>query len=562
MSIIITDQEKISVSRAVNYLITPSEESEESLREVAALHVGALYGQRRATGQSHADAVAAVEWQMAKWYSRPAQFCSVSPNTPLVTIEDAEVIALGDAVLPVIREEQGAVSLASIVDIGSQYGVLRQQQKPHDKSTATCRAVAYEWYGRTVPVNSLPSVYPKIQGRLRIQNGCFVDDAGPTLPLFCHAGDLFALWIRNSVRATEQLKVVADAGYQGIRVWTLLDGFFPGNWWTSKDRNVGPTMFSSYWTELERFMQTVNTLGLKLALSQGDIGQLGTDMEKRKAFARRVAATAKAADGTGHVVAFFDGGNEAWQTGEPDPVRLAAFVQAYRDGGGTALLTLTSPPGEEVAELNAFSIDPADIYDVHGYRGGRFYDKIRHIFSIAYEGLPKRRLGIQSEPAGSGTLVSVTDNINELNHAAVGLLGVMSLLTRQAWVWFSGEGVWVQAGLETEAGFANTPKLCALLPKDLMQFQSLQHSGETWAKTRLVDRGISHECRMDGARHTDGRFVYLFYGVPGTHTFRAARKFSGTFYHPETLVAEPVSYNAGDSFTLSWDRGLVFIGTV
>ena len=104
MSIIITDQEKLSVSRAVNYLITPSEESEESLREVAALHVGALYGQRRATGQSHTDAVAAVEWQMAKWYSRPAQFCSVSPNTPLVTIEDAEVIALGDAVLPVIRE--------------------------------------------------------------------------------------------------------------------------------------------------------------------------------------------------------------------------------------------------------------------------------------------------------------------------------------------------------------------------------------------------------------------------------------------------------------------------
>ena len=409
-----------------------------------------------------------------------------------------------------------------------------------------------------MPVNSLPSVYPKIQGRLRIQNGCFVDDAGPTLPLFCHAGDLFALWIRNSVRATEQLKVVADAGYQGIRVWTLLGG----DYWTSKDRNVGPTMSSSYWTELERFMQTVNTLGLKLALSQGDIGQLGTDMEKRKAFARRVAATAKAADGTGHVVAFFDGGNEAWQTGEPDPVRLAAFVQAYRDGGGTALLTLTSPPGEEAAELNAFSIDPADIYDVHGYRGGRFYDKIRHIFSIAYEGLPKRRLGIQSEPAGSGKLVSVTDNINELNHAAVGLLGVMSLLTRQAWVWFSGEGVWVQAGLETEAGFANTPKLCALLPKDLMQFQSLQHSGETWAKTRLVDRGITHECRMDGARHTDGRFVYLFYGMPGTHSFRAARKFSGTFYHPETLVAEPVSYNAGDSFTLSWDRGLVFIGTV
>ena len=408
---------------------------------------------------------------------------------------------------------------------------------------------------REIPVVERPLV-----GRLRIEQNAFVDDTGTVLPLFAHAGDLFALWTRDRDRVRGQLNLLAQAGYHGVRVWTLLSG----SYWEKMHggRTVNPGSTPNYWTEWRDFVQECADRKLRLVVSQGDIGTLGDNMTDRKAFAVKLAEVGRAVDSTGYVYAFFDGGNEAWQTGEPDPVRLAQFVQAYKSAGGTALLTLTSPRTEEAHELDAFSIDPADCYDVHGSRDGHFWDKIRHIFSIPYEGKPKRKLGIQSDPNGSGDLVSVTTNKQELNDEAIVALALQSLIARQSYVWFSGEGVSIDKGLQVENGFWNTPKICALLPKDVMTYTTLHHSGNTWSQLRIVDQGISHEVRVDGAQHSDGRCVYLFYGEPGTHQFRAARNFSGTFYHPATGDATPVNKKAGEVFNVSWDRARLFVGRV
>lgn len=430
----------------------------------------------------------------------------------------------------------------------------------HDKVLLTQNTQLAVNFEPTAPVvvPAAPVVYPKLRGQLRIEANRFVDDSGPVLPVFAHAGDIFALYKRNPALVYDQLDKMAAAGYQGFRFWTILGG----EYWEKPDRHIGPKYFGEeYYVLLKSFMQEAHARGLRLVASQGDIGQLG-NIEQRKAFARRFAQIAREVDGTGHLVAFFDGGNEAWQTGEPDPQRLAQFVQAYRDAGGTALLTLSSPPGEDKKELDDFSIDPAQCYDVHGYRGGRAYDKIRHIFSLPYEGKPNRKLGIQSEPPGNGALVSVTDNKQELNHEAVALLGLMSLICRQAWVWFSGEGVRIQAGLETEQGFAATPKAAAFLPSDVMSFSTLHHSGDTWSSIRIVDRGVTHESRVDGVQHSDGRVVYLFYGEPGTHTFRAAKNFSGQLIHPATGESHPLSVKAGETFSLDWQWGRLFIGKI
>lgn len=400
----------------------------------------------------------------------------------------------------------------------------------------------------------LPSPYPRINGQLRVDGKRFVDDAGITLPLFAHAGDLFALFVRDRNRAVQEIEKIAAAGYQGIRVWTVL----VGPYWERPDRDVSPTKYADYWERWDDFLTVVNSEDLKLVVSQGDMNRWSTNLPTREAFAVQLAQ-AEQRIGNG-IYAFLDAGNETWQNGEPDPVRLAAFVTAYRRAGGRAVLTLTSPPGEEAQELNEYSIDPAECYDVHGSRANRFYDKIRHIFSIAYEGNPRRALGIQSEPTGSGDLVSVTDNKEELNHEAVSAMAVMSLIARQAWVWFSGEGVRIQQSLDIEQGFASVPKIAALLPKDLMTFNLLLHSGDTWRRERLVDQGITHEVRMDGAQSNDGRCVYLFYGEPGTHQFRAARNFSGTLYNPATARGEWISKKQGETFTLTWDRARLFIG--
>lgn len=400
----------------------------------------------------------------------------------------------------------------------------------------------------------LPVVYPRIQGQLRVDGAQFVDDGGLVLPLFAHAGDLFSLYVRHEEQALGEIQKIADAGYQGFRVWTVLRGPY----WEQKNRDVTPTGSVGYWDKWELFCRAVDRAELKLVVSQGDMNAWTDKLDRRVEFAQQLAKVERLV-GNG-IYAFLDGGNESWQNGENDPARLAQFVSAYRAAGGRAVLTLTSPPGEEKHELDAFSINPADCYDVHGYRGGRAYDKIRHIFSIPYEGKPARKLGIQSEPAGSGELVSVTDNKDELDHEAVALMGVMSLIARQAWVWFSGEGVMIRAGIETENGFVATPKLAALLPRDVMSFGTFHHSGDSWKNIRLVDQGVTHESRVDGAQHADGRCVYLFYGEPGTHTFRAARNFEGELIHPGTGETQALSVKKGETFSVAWQWGRLFVG--
>jgi len=506
-----------------------------------------------------------LSWLFQWLFGRPDPTPVPEPSIPRATIA---VVVTDDAGLPVegatfrlndeLRRTTDANGYAAIeVNQGDVYYAVEREKyvAVHQKVLLTQNTQIPVTLTREIPVVERPLV-----GRLRIEHNAFVDDTGPVLPLFAHAGDMFALWTRDRDRVREQLNLLAVAGYQGLRVWTLLSGPY----WERMHggRTVGPKSTTNYWMEWRDFVSEVHARKLRLVVSQGDIGTLGDNMTDRKAFAAKMAEIARAVDTTGYVYAFFDGGNEAWQTGERDPQRLAQFVQAYKSAGGTALLTLTSPQSEEAAELDAYSIDPADCYDVHGSRDGRFWDKIRHIFSIPYEGKPKRKLGIQSEPNGSGELVSVTTNKQELNDEAIAALALQSLISRQAYVWFSGEGVSINKGLQGENGFWNTPKVCALLPTDVMTYATFHHSGETWSHVRIVDQGISHEVRVDGAQHANGRCVYLFYGEPGTHQFRAARNFQGAFYHPVTGEATPVKKTAGELFTVSWDRARVFIGTV
>jgi len=415
-----------------------------------------------------------------------------------------------------------------------------------------------------VPVHPFP-----LRGRLRLQGTVFVHDDGAVNPCFAHAGDLFALYVRDKQRATDEMSKMTVVGYHGARVWTLLGG----EYWEKEDRHVGPDITPDYWPLWDEFLQEMHARKLRLVVSQGDIGQLDNDSGSalrdgvrrlrnssgRTAFAQRMARAALDCDGTGSIYAFFDGGNEAWQTGEPDPERLAEFVQAYKDAGGTALLTLTSPPGEEKAELDAYSIAPADCFDVHSYRGGHWYDKRRHIFSIPYEGKPNKKNGIGSEPPGNGDLVSVTDNKDELNHEAVACLAAMSFIGRMAFVWFSGEGVRIQQGLETQEGFEACPRISQLLPRDVMSFATMHHSGNSWERERVLVPP-DDVVRIDGATHTDGRFAYVLDGPAGTHSLRVQRDFTGSLINPATGEAVAVEGRAGQTLSLSWERGRVLVG--
>lgn len=403
------------------------------------------------------------------------------------------------------------------------------------------------------PVTPIRNSSP-IVGQLRIGENCFVDDTGCVLPLYAHAGDLFSLYTRDPVRVQNQLNTIAATGYHGIRTWATLGCGKPttcaaSDYWVG--REVGPDVTPDYWLQVERFLNELRARDLRVVWSQGDVGQLKDRQGYMGAFARLDLAGSP-------VVDWLDCGNEAWQTGEPDASALARCVGYYRAAGGRALLTLTSPPGENKEELDAYSIPPADAYDVHSYRGGHSWDKRRHIFSIPYEGKPEKRFGINSEPPGGGALVSASENKHELDDEAVALLGVAAAYSRQAWVWFSGQGVKLGTGLEHDPGFYSTPRLMGYLPRDIMTFSTLHHSGASWSRNRVLEP--LGEIRIDGRQSNDGRFVYTIDGPSGTYDLRVAQAFSGRICDTINAMCTPIDRNAGDVLSLTFVRGRVLIG--
>ena len=409
------------------------------------------------------------------------------------------------------------------------------------------------------PVN--PQVPDPIAGLLRIVNGTtYADDSGPVLPTYAHAGDLLSIYVRDRPRARDQLDRVALAGYHGVRTWLNLGcgpntaaGCTHGAYW--KGREVGPDITPAYWDQVRDFMADLADRRLRLVASQGDIGQL----KDRRDFMQRL----RALDDARHVIDWLDCGNEAWQTGEPDPARLAQCVSYF--GGGSALRTLTDAPiygaGIPAAEqIDRFSIAPADAFDIHSFRGGHSWDKRRHIWGYTYcgEGCPRLKTGIGSEPPGNGRRVSAIENRDELDDEGVALLALASHLGRQAFVWFSGEGVIQDQGLQVEAGFVSVPRAVALLPKDVYTYDTSHHSGTTFQGIRILEP--AGEVRIDGRQAADGRFAYTIDGPQGSYRLRVVRPFNGELCHPGTGQCEVVVKAAGDTLDLTFTRGRLLKG--
>lgn len=379
-------------------------------------------------------------------------------------------------------------------------------------------------------------------GRLEVADG-FVDATGPVLPLYAHAGNLFSLFTRDRGRALQQLDVVAAAGYRGVRVWSSLGGAY----WAGD--HVGPDVTPDYWAHVEAFARALTERGLRAVWSQGDVGQI----RDRRAYMTRLAAV----DAAVPFIDFIDCGNEAWQTGEPDPARLAQCVGYYQAAGGLGIRSLTSPPGETKDVLDAFSVPPAQVWDVHSWRDGHWYDKRRHIFSIPYEQRPRLRYGINSEPPGGGVLVSASANKHELDDEAVAMFAAAAAIGRQAFVWFSGEGVKIRTGLETEPGFWSSPKVTALLPRDVMRWPTLFHSGTTFAGTRILaaDGEVRIDCAQNGPQ-----FACTIDGPSGDYALAVERSFAGRLCHPGTGACTDVSATRGQRLPVSFTRGRVFVG--
>lgn len=366
-----------------------------------------------------------------------------------------------------------------------------------------------------------------VVGQLQIvSGGGFVESQRPALPILWHMGDVFSLVAHGKIGIAE--RIISNgrrAGFHGFRGWPTLGlddrggGFWAG-------RQVGPTYENIYGRGYDAWERVVTDVfhlaadhGLGIQISQGDVRPVA--IPDRREYAERLGNLINRLDP--RRVLLWEGANESRDTGEPSAAALAQFALWFWQVCPAPLIGLSAYTGtEDVAILNDFSRYPADVFMCHGYRGGRWWDKVRHVFSLVYEGRPAKRLGWQGEPAGPGHWVSAIDNKHELDDAWSQLMACMSLMTRQAFVWFSGPGVISDEPerIEDMPGWNSVAHVRALLPSDLMWYSRLFHGGDTWRNVRVFR--AHEEVRADHAMHDDGRFACLIYG-PGSLDLEQSR---------------------------------------
>lgn len=413
--------------------------------------------------------------------------------------------------------------------------------------------------------------YAGIQGQLRVDGLTFRDDRGLVLPLLCHFGEAFSAYVRRPDAVREELDRIRAAGYDGIRFWDTL-GYYdrnrPGdaNQWSAwYGREVSPIAFvafsgetkpatPNYYDHLRAFLIELRDRNLVAQHSRGDMNSW--TFQQILAHCRRVGEIQREVGST--VIALNESLNEAFQNGVPEADRLRQMGDAL----GTHALRGNSCGDDKYGGETPEEIDrlKRDVAVIHGYRQGESHNRIGHIHAVGYETLPKAGVPAwQGEPAGPGNGVSVG---REEHAEALCLMAAMSLATRQAWVYMSGNGVFWNGSIKDMTGFASVPAVRSWLPRDIMSWPKITHGGDNWRGTRVFAANGDGTLRCDHIFARDHRFVALVYGEPKTWTIPVERGFVGEVIHPVTGERTPLELNAGQTWTTTFERGRVVIGTL
>jgi hypothetical protein len=416
-------------------------------------------------------------------------------------------------------------------------------------------------------------------GQLRVSSGGFKDGQGQwVLPLCAHFGEAFSAYTRGKtvegLTVEAQLQLIKSAGYDCVRFWDNL-GEYSGAWrgrevspfnWTNGD-GVSVSSTPSYYDRLRSFLMQLRVIGLTADHSRGDLGRSSSNFPTSRVVDHAESVAALYDQLGWDLLAIAEGNNEDWQNGNFGPANLLRIVEPFKRRG--AIVGLSCPPdsSEHVHDLNEYSVG-ASVYVVHGYRSGESNDRIRHIFSIKYEGRPTVGVGWQTEPTGPGAGVTVgrVDDPEEL-----GLLAAQSWAAGQAWNYMSSHGVFWDGAIHTQPGFYTVPKVRALLyafAPDLMTWD-LRHGGHADAPLRSAtgywgDAGVTRGvARINIARSGD-RFVAVVTGGRGekTLTNRAGCPLSLTLVQPtaDGVSTHSFTLDVDASFNIDYRVGRIVLG--
>lgn len=359
-------------------------------------------------------------------------------------------------------------------------------------------------------------------GQLRIEGGAYVDDQGPRIPCFLHAGDLIGHGLIHGVESIlPTLDMAARLGYHGLRSWFQLE-ITTGKWLR------GPT--EDGWDPRDnpgRFVEILRAGAerqLRWNLAAGGIRGVSNRGEDELFDLVASAIDQIGAEHFAMVVA----SNEVKDTGDDDDQaasELERVVSRIRVRHPQVLYGLTAYTGtEDDATLRRYTAGWMRQVLLHGYRDGQVHDKIRHYFNNGYEGpgrwgagngLVGSHLLWHDEPVGVGRLVSVTQNKHQLGGAEMAMIGCAAAIGRGAWTYFCGPGIVLNSEpWESMPGLAETPAVLRQLPQDLHRFERRGHSGSSQTARIHAVRGDRPNVRGDYAIANDGRYVEVQYGPP------------------------------------------------
>lgn len=383
---------------------------------------------------------------------------------------------------------------------------------------------------------------PPWTGRLAIapDRKGFVDGAGrAVLPLCAHFGEAFSAFTRRPQDVASELRVIKQAGYDCVRFWDHL-GEYSDGWrgrevspfsWTNGD-GVRVEATPRYYEQADAFVRLLGEVGLAADHSGGDFGRERAHFSVAQIVEMR-ERWAQIYDRHGwHLLALGEAVNEAWQNGGFGPRDLQRIVEPFARRGAIVGLSAPPPTGETMTTSSLVRFGGgASVFVVHGRRTGPPAARLHEIFSLGYEMPPELRLGWQTEPTGPGHGVTVNDvsDVEEL-----GLLAAQSLMSRQAWTYMSGHGVFWNGPIASQPGFAVVPKVRAALAAFAPEVMSwrLAHGGRrdaAWCVPEGCRGGVyygdpgvaSGPARVDQAISADRRrVVAVVYGGRGERALR------------------------------------------
>ena len=393
-----------------------------------------------------------------------------------------------------------------------------------------------------------PPKFIGITGQVRITDAGWYDDLGPIHPIGLHVGDLFSKFVRNPAHSENIIRQAAEAGYTFIHFWMNL-GTLGGDYWAG--RECGPGYTSDFWGQLGRLGDLLDKYGMKGGYNLGDYTLWsGTHSEFFRELGRHLRGRQN------QTAAYVFGGNEAWQTGASSKTEISDALDEFTAECNTVPVTTTAPPTEEVSDIANWC--DGDFYAIHGYRDGEDHDRIRHIFSVLWEGEPPSKYGHQDEPTGPGDEVSVKarhcyeGRDVDANHMCA--LAVQSLMCNQGFNFFCSDGIKSDGDITRWGGFYEVAKVKSFVPIDIMAWPNPFHFGGSQSNHRVFSPCAEDTLRFDHRISHDGRIFGIFYGDEGHTRARCERACFLSFVNWDGTVGPEQQFDLGEEISFDFRR--------